>query len=115
YSLSYYNRLVTKGTGKGGSGKAQNPMFGEDWDAYFKSKYGDENVTWETKEGGKPSSGNIGANSKPPIKVGYGETDFSAMAKKYRIENKAFDLRNLVVAEIEVDGVRTLKVQREQK
>ncbi|MEC0210439.1 hypothetical protein P4H70_15980 [Paenibacillus ehimensis] len=90
-------------------------MFGEDLDAYFKSKYGDENVTWETKEGGKPSSGNIGANSKPPIKVGYGETDFSAMAKKYRIENKAFDLRNLVVAEIEVDGVRTLKVQREQK
>ncbi|TKI56919.1 hypothetical protein E8L90_16395 [Brevibacillus antibioticus] len=47
---------------------------------------------------------------EPPIQVGYGETDLSAMAKKYRIENKAFDLRNLVVAEIEGDGVRTLIV-----
>ncbi|WP_334073545.1 MULTISPECIES: nucleic acid/nucleotide deaminase domain-containing protein [Paenibacillus] len=102
-----------EGTGNGGSRRAQNPMFAEDWDAYFKSKYGDENVTRETSGKGKDSkdsTGNRDANSKPPIQVGYGETDLSAMAKKYRIENKAFDLRNLVVAEIEVDGVRTLKV-----
>ncbi|MGG4095003.1 hypothetical protein [Paenibacillus lautus] len=45
-----------------------------------------------------------------PRQVGYGETDLSLLAQKYRIENKAFDLRNLVVAEIEIDGVRTLKV-----
>ncbi|WP_236421060.1 CdiA family toxin C-terminal domain-containing protein [Paenibacillus sp. JJ-223] len=29
--------------------EAQKPMFGEDWDAYFRSKYGDNNVTWVTK------------------------------------------------------------------
>ncbi|MFC9777501.1 hypothetical protein [Paenibacillus chitinolyticus] len=45
-----------------------------------------------------------------PKQVGYGESDLSSMAKNYRIENKAFDLRNLVVAEIEIDGVTTLKV-----
>lgn len=87
--------------------EVQKPMFGEDWDAYFRSKYGDENVTWETK---KSSSGNRGTNSKPPKQVRYGETDLSSMAKKYRIENQIYDLRNLVVAEIEIDGVRTLKV-----
>lgn len=32
------------------------------------------------------------------------------MTKKYRIENQIFDLRNLVVAEIEIDGVRFQKV-----
>ncbi|WP_081396581.1 nucleic acid/nucleotide deaminase domain-containing protein [Paenibacillus peoriae] len=49
-------------------------------------------------------------NSKIPKQVGYGETDLSAMTKKYRIENQIFDLRNLVVAEIEIDGVRFQKV-----
>lgn len=105
-------KVKPKEAGKGGSGnwEAQKPMFGEDWDTHFRSKYGEENVTWETNGKSKNSSGNRVATSKPPIQVGYGETDLSSMAKKYRIENQIYDLRNLVVAEIEIDGVRTLKV-----
>lgn len=35
------------------SWEAQSPMFGEDWEVYFKDIYGAENVTWETKWKGK--------------------------------------------------------------
>ncbi|WII35817.1 hypothetical protein [Paenibacillus thiaminolyticus] len=59
---------------------------------------------------GKPSSGDRVAVPKPPKQVGYGETDLSLRAQQHRVENKIFDLRNLVVADIEIDGVRTLKV-----
>lgn len=37
-----------EGTGES-NWEAKKPMFGEDWDAYFRSEYGDENVTWKTK------------------------------------------------------------------
>ncbi|HEX9063430.1 MAG TPA: nucleic acid/nucleotide deaminase domain-containing protein [Clostridia bacterium] len=51
-----------------------------------------------------------GTTQKAPKQVGYGETDLSLRAIQYRAENNIFDLRNLVVADIEIDGVRTLKV-----
>lgn len=40
----------------------------------------------------------------------YDESDLSLMAKNYRIDNQIYDLRNLVVADIEIDGVRFQKV-----
>jgi len=30
----------------GGGQEAQNPMFGNDWDNYFKEQYGNDNVYW---------------------------------------------------------------------
>lgn len=47
---------------------------------------------------------------KVPTQVNYGESDLSSKAKQYRISNRVFDLRNLVVADIEVNGVRSQKV-----
>jgi len=85
---------------------AQTPRTGPEWDEHFRSKYGDESVVWQND---KRNLSKI-INSKPAIQVKYGKSDLSSMAKNYRIENKAFDLRNLVVAEVEIDGVRTLKV-----
>ncbi|WCF06476.1 hypothetical protein NDS46_19205 [Paenibacillus thiaminolyticus] len=49
---------------------------------------------------GKPSSGDRVAVPKPPKQVGFGETDLSLRAQQHRVENKIFDLRNLVVADI---------------
>ncbi|MCA1294986.1 hypothetical protein LBW89_18395 [Paenibacillus sp. alder61] len=98
---------VTNEEGKYKSVNPKNPIFGNEWYDYFRGKYGDKNVIWENDKN-KPN--NRFLNSPPLIQVQYGESDLSALAKNYRIENKAFDLRNLVVAEVEIDGVRTLKI-----
>ncbi|MFI2130914.1 nucleic acid/nucleotide deaminase domain-containing protein [Lysinibacillus fusiformis] len=50
------------------------------------------------------------ANPKLPLQVKYGESDLSSMAKNYRIDNQIYDLRNIVVADIEKDGARFSKV-----
>ncbi len=49
-------------------------------------------------------------NPKLPLQVKYGESDLSSMAKNYRIDNQIYDLRNIVVADIEIDGARFSKV-----
>jgi len=58
----------------------------------------------------KPTSGDRGLGTKIPTQVGYGESDLSSKAQQYRVKNKVFDLRNLVVADIEVNGVRSQKI-----
>ncbi|ANF97577.1 nucleic acid/nucleotide deaminase domain-containing protein [Paenibacillus bovis] len=99
------NQLPSKSASA--SNSSQIPRTGPEWDEYFRSRYGNENVIWQADKN-KPKSKIV--STKPAIQVQYGDSDLSAMAKNYRVENKAFDLRNLVVAEVEIDGVRTLKV-----
>nr|WP_240480127.1 hypothetical protein [Paenibacillus fonticola] len=52
-----------EGTGES-NWEAKKPMFGEDWDAYFRSEYGDEKVTWKTK-GNAPVPTKPGGGSNP--------------------------------------------------
>ncbi|MWC30011.1 nucleic acid/nucleotide deaminase domain-containing protein [Paenibacillus sp. MMS18-CY102] len=84
------------------SGYSLNPKIAEIWKAE-----GHGGGSWGGKGTGKPDKVPV---PKIPKQVVYGETDLSAMARKYRIDNQIYDLRNLVVAEIEIDGVRYLKV-----
>lgn len=50
------------------------------------------------------------ANPKLLLQLKYGESDLSSMAKNYRIDNQIYDLRNIVVADIEKGGTRFSKV-----
>ncbi|TVX91889.1 nucleic acid/nucleotide deaminase domain-containing protein [Paenibacillus agilis] len=58
----------------------------------------------------KPDSDDRVAKPTLPKQVGYGETDLSLKVQQHRVGNKIFDLRNLVAADVEIDGVRTLKI-----